>query len=59
MGRKKKAPTEVCQTKRLPTVEECDVCKYQNECKDGKYCVKNPQPVENKSKKKYVINIAN
>lgn len=26
-------------TDRLPTVAECEKCKYQDECHAGKYCV--------------------
>ena len=26
-------------TARLPSVEECEACAYQNDCQCGKYCV--------------------
>lgn len=30
---------KLSMTARLPSVEECEKCAFQNECDGGKYCV--------------------
>ena len=27
------------ETRRLPTVEECEQCEYQDLCEGGRYCI--------------------
>lgn len=35
---KKKLPKALGDSQRLPTVAECEKCKYQAKCGNGRYC---------------------
>ena len=38
--KKIKRPNILKETARLPTIEECEKCVYQDQCEAGKWCIK-------------------
>lgn len=38
-SKKVKRPNILKETRRLPTIEECEQCEYQDQCEGGRFCI--------------------
>lgn len=50
-AKRNQRPSYLEINRRLPTVEECENCKYQDECGGGEWCVGSRKPKKPKEKK--------
>lgn len=38
-SKKVERPNFIKETRRMPTVEECEKCEYQDLCEGGRFCI--------------------